>query len=106
MPSGESVVVEAGSAGPPGILKKRVSIDFGTIPTLTTEEGTAAFADADAGDGVVASPAAAFANGLIGGQARVSSTGVISIPILNATAGTLTPNTLTFDVYVTKGPTT
>jgi hypothetical protein len=98
-----SEIVNNTPAGAPNIYKKRVEINYGTIVTVVNEEGTAAFAEADAADGVVASPTAALPAGLAYGGARVSATGVVSIAIANLTAGTLTPNTLTFDVYLTKG---
>lgn len=100
-----SVIVNQGASGPGTIFKKRVSIDFGTVATVTNEEGTAAFAEADAGDLVQVSPTAALPAGFVPGGARVSATGVVAIGIANMTGGTLTPNTLTFDVYLTKGGT-
>lgn len=94
-----------GSSGPGVIYKKRISFNFTTVP-VTGREVTGAFAEADAGDLVAASPIdTAISGGLGIAQARVSATGVIAIGLNNSSGGTLTPNTVTLDVYVTKGGT-
>jgi hypothetical protein len=84
------------------IYKKTMAIDFGSIPSPFVKEVTGAFEEADANDLVVVSPQAATA-GIFFPAARVSATGVVAITIGTTGGATLTPNTLTLDVYVTKG---
>lgn len=87
----------------PVLFKRALSFDFSTIATVSTRDVTAAFAEADASDGVYYSPQSALTAGLVNGGARTSATGVVQARIGNLTGGTLTPNTVTLDVYVTKG---
>lgn len=101
------IVAQAGSSGPGIIFKKRISFNFTTVP-VTGREVTGAFADAgavaDAGDLVQASPIDTAVGGGLGiASARVSATGVVAIGLNNSSGGTLTPNTVTLDVYVTRG---
>ncbi len=97
------IVLQGGSSGPGTVFKKRMSFNFTTVPA-TGREITGAFAEADAGDLVQASPIDTAIGGGIGiASARVSATGVVAIGLNNSSGGTLTPNTVTLDVYVTKG---
>jgi hypothetical protein len=101
------IVVNKGASGPAAVIKKAISFDFGTIATVSTKDVTGTFSDddmvVDANDGVYFSPQVALTAGLVNGGARVSATGVVQCRLGNLTAGTLTPNTVTFDVYVIKG---
>lgn len=101
-----SQTVATGSSSGPGIIyKKRMSFNFTTVP-VTGREITGAFAEADEGDLVQASPIdTAIGGGLGIASARCSATGVVAIGLANSSGGTLTPNTVTLDVYVTKGNT-
>ncbi len=99
------VVNTLSPSGPASQFKTRVAIDFGSIAAPFVKEVTAPVAGVDAGDLVSVSPAQALAAGVIGGSARVSATGVIAVQLGTTGGTTLTPNTVTFDVYVTKGST-
>lgn len=100
-------VVNQGASGPGVIFKKAISFAFGTIAANSTKEVTGVFSDdemvADLYDGVMWSPQAALTGGLANGGGRCNTTGQVAVTIGNLTTGTLTPNTVTLDVYVTKG---
>lgn len=96
-------VLLGGSSGPGKIYKKTIEFNFTTVP-VTGREVTGVFAEADANDLVQASPTGATVTGGLGiASARCSATGVVAIGLNNSSGGTLTPNTITLDVYVTKG---
>lgn len=98
----EAVPTSPGGTAPV-IFKKAIAFAFGTIATVSTKDVTGAFGEADANDAVFFSPQAALTDGLVNGGARVSATGVVQCRIGNLTGGTLTPNTITLDVYIVKG---
>lgn len=100
-------IVNQGASGPGVVFKKRIAFDFGEINTATTKEVTGEFSDdeavADAGDGVFWSPSAVLTTGVVNAGARVTTTGVVAARLGNLTGTTLTPGTVTLDVYVIKG---
>jgi hypothetical protein len=84
-------------------LKENVAINFGSIPTPFCKEVTTAFVGADTNDLVEVSASQALAAGVILAGGRVSATGVVAIMIATTGGATVTPNTVTVDIYVTKG---
>lgn len=96
-------VVNQSASGAPAVLKKRASIDFGSIPAPYVKEVTVEFDGADSADGVCVSASQALAAGVILGAARVSAANVVAVTIGTTGGTTVTPNTVTVDIYVTKG---
>lgn len=102
------IVQTKSPSGAPVILKRRMAIDFGSIPSPFTKEVTATFTEvgvgeAELGDGVSVSAAQSLLAGVGVVGARVSANGVIAVTM--SASATLTPNTVTLDVYVNKGGT-
>jgi len=105
------IVVNQGASGPIAAFKERVTPNFGSLPTPFSKEVTVALTagpggeNVDAGDCVDATWAGAPPAGVVLGGCRVVSAGVIGITIGTTGGATITPNTLTFDVLVSKGST-
>lgn len=97
------VVALAAQSGAPNQYKKSMAINFGSIPGPFCKEVTGVFAEADVNDLVAVSPSQALAAGVVVTGGRVTATGVIGITIATPGGTTVTPNTVTLDVYVTKG---
>lgn len=98
-----SVVNQLPSSGPVTELKSQQAVDFGSIPTPFCKEVTTPFAGADANDLVEVSASQALAAGVFLAGGRVSAPGVVAIMIGTTGGATVTPNTVTVDIYVTKG---
>lgn len=108
------VIQQRATSGAPSILKKRGVLDFGSIPTPFTKTVSLAFnptsegqeaAVLAPGDRVEVSPAQALLAGIgvVGSRVAVAGpSGAIEITMQSFNA-TLTPGSITFDIYVTKG---
>lgn len=98
-----SAVNQLASSGPITQLKSSQAINFGSIPTPFVKEVTTPFVGADANDLVTCSAAQALAAGVFLAGGRVTAAGVVGITIGTTGGATVTPNTVTVDIYVTKG---
>lgn len=88
------------SSNTPVLLAASATLTFTAIATVTGQEQTIAVPGAVVGNAVAASPATNLGNTALAWSAWVSAAGVVSVRVVNPTAGSVTPSAVAWTAVV------